>query len=194
VQLFDSQTPFFFQDSRRTYFVVPSLYTQAGYFTTTSTQQIYHQAVTNAYYTFYPFYHAFVPLFIHELNRGGVDQLYSPVLQQSPTNLLEPPGPGFDFSSYYLPKTQWVTAPPAEGVDFDPNAGYSIYNWELFFHAPFQISRGLSTNQRFEESKHWYEYIFNPTSSTNESAPQRFWVTKPFHAMAKRVRLQSYQR
>jgi peptidoglycan hydrolase-like protein with peptidoglycan-binding domain len=182
---FDSQIPFFFQDSRRTYFVVPSLYTQAGYFTTTSTQQVYHQAVTTAYYTFYPFYHAFVPLFIHELNRGGVDQLFNPVLQQSPTSLLEPPAPAFDFSTYYAPTTPLVTAPPPEGVDFDPNAGYSIYNWELFFHTPFEIAKGLSINQRFQESKHWYEYIFNPTSSSSESAPQRFWVTQPFHAMAK---------
>jgi hypothetical protein len=181
---FDSQTPFFFQDSRRTYFVVPSLYTQAGYFTTTSTQQIYHQAVTSAYYTFYPFYHAFVPLFIHELNRGGVDQLFNPVLQQNPTSLLDPPTPAFDFSAYYSP-TPWVTAPPLEGVDFDPNAGYSIYNWELFFHSPFEIAKGISTNQRFQESKHWYEYIFDPTTSSSESAPQRFWVTQPFHAMAK---------
>jgi len=180
----DSQTPFFFQDSRRTYFVVPSLYTQAGYFTTTSTQQIYHQAVTSAYYTFYPFYHAFVPLFIHELNRGGLDQLFNPALQQNPTSLLEPPAPAFDFSAYYSP-TQWVNAPPAEGVDFDPNAGYSIYNWELFFHAPFEIAMGLSTNQRFQNSKHWYEYIFNPTTSSSDGAPQRFWVTQPFHAMAK---------
>jgi len=180
---FDSQLPFFFQDSRRTYFVVPSLYTQAGYFTTTSTQRVYHQAVTSAYYTFYPFYHAFVPLFIHELNRGGLDQLFDPVLQQTPTALLDPPAPAFDFTAYYSP-SGWVTAPPLEGVDFVSNAGYAIYNWELFFHTAFEIALGLSTNQRFQESKHWFEYIFNPTTASNESAPQRFWVTQPFHAMS----------
>jgi peptidoglycan hydrolase-like protein with peptidoglycan-binding domain len=179
----DSTLPFVFQDSRRTYFVVPSFYTRAGYFTGTSTQQFYHQAVTTASYTFYPFYHAFVPLFLHELNRGGVDQLFNPTLQANPVLLLDQPATAFDFTGYYQP-TGLVTPPGPEGVDFDQNAGYAIYNWELFFHAPFEIADRLVTNMQFPDAKHWYEYVFNPTSGSSDSVPAKFWVTQPFKQIA----------
>ncbi len=73
---------------------------------------------------------------------------------------------------------------PQEGIDFDPDAGYALYNWELFFHAPFLIAESLTNNQQFAAAKQWYEYIFNPTSATNDPVPQRYWVTAPFYNMS----------
>ncbi|HYU75255.1 MAG TPA: hypothetical protein VEL31_21510, partial [Ktedonobacteraceae bacterium] len=54
------------------------------------------------------------------------------------------------------------------------------YNWELFFHIPMLIATRLSKNQRFEEAQHWFHYIFNPTDSSSEEPPKRYWKVLPF--------------
>ena len=76
---------------------------------------------------------------------------------------------------------------PREEVDFSPGGAYSPYNWELFYHAPLLIANRLSADQQFEEAMHWYHYIFNPLGvegmlpdGTQASAPQKYWITKPF--------------
>ena len=69
---------------------------------------------------------------------------------------------------------------PREDVDFTFGGAYSIYNWELFFHAPLLIADRLSKNQRFEEAQKWFHYIFDPTDTSSDGVPQRYWRTKPF--------------
>lgn len=178
---FDSTLPFFYADGHRSYFVVPTIYYQNGkYFTTTAPPYVYHPHY-KVKYTFAPYYHAFVPLLIRELNTGGVDALFARDLQLNPAAVQGTAE--FTFGTYYKPTTNVIRPLPTEGIDFEYNAGYAIYNWELFFHAPFQIANALTLNQRFEEAKHWYEYIFNPTSTSADPAPQRYWITKPFYTM-----------
>jgi hypothetical protein len=65
-------------------------------------------------------------------------------------------------------------------VDFSFSGSYSCYNWELFFHAPLLIADRLTKNQRFEEAAKWFHYIFNPTDTSSEPTPQRYWQTKEF--------------
>lgn len=178
---FDSSLPFFYSDSQRSYFVIPQRYYQNGnYFLTTAPADVYRPNY-RAQYKFTPSYHAFVPLLIRELNAGGVDRLYERRLQASPAAVQGVPA--FDFRGYYQPTDRVIAPYPIEGIDFDYDAPYSIYNWELFFHAPFEIGQSLSLNQRFDEAKHFYEYVFDPTSAVDEPAPQRYWVTKRFHEM-----------
>jgi hypothetical protein len=96
---------------------------------------------------------------------------------------------GFSFKQTYQP-TSWVVAPstetfyPSEIVDFSPDGAYSSYNWELFFHAPLLVANALSRNQRFEEARDWYHFIFNPVGVDSPfpggSATSKFWITKPF--------------
>ncbi|MCY7275623.1 MAG: hypothetical protein LH702_18270, partial [Phormidesmis sp. CAN_BIN44] len=79
---------------------------------------------------------------------------------------------GFSFEQVYQPQAAVVKLPPQyplledcypkEVVDFTPDGAYSPYNWELFFHAPLLIANSLSKNQRFEEARDWYHFIFNP--------------------------------
>jgi hypothetical protein len=177
----DSTLPFFVADAKRSYFLIPQAYYQNGnYFTQTAPSYVYHPFF-RAEYSFVPFYHAFVPLLIRELNRGGVDALYQRQLQADPAGVQGIPA--FDFGGYYSPTDRVIRPYPGEGVDFEYDAGYAIYNWELFFHAPFQIAEALSRNQRFEDAKHWYEHVFDPTSATDEPAPSRYWVTKPFREL-----------
>jgi hypothetical protein len=106
---------------------------------------------------------------------------------------------GFQFANTYRP-TPWVVAQPddpqlpaypKEEVDFTPDGAYSPYNWELFFHIPLLIANSLSKNQRFEEARDWYHYIFNPlgveSSSLEEddSPTRKYWITKPFFQTTK---------
>ena len=59
---------------------------------------------------------------------------------------------------------------PLELVDFFPNGSYSLYNWELFFHAPLLIACRLMKDQKFEEARQWFHYIFDPTCGTDPEA------------------------
>ena len=74
---------------------------------------------------------------------------------------------------------------PRELVDFAPDGAYAPYNWELFFHAPLLFANALSRNQRFEEARDWYHFIFNPigveSAAQGGSAMSKYWITKPFY-------------
>ena len=109
-----------------------------------------------------------------------------PALMSRETQLKDT---GFRFRQHYQP-TSWVVEStsedfyPEEVVDFTPDGAYSPYNWELFFHAPLLIANSLSKNQRFEEARDWYHFIFNPigveSSVPGGSVMSKYWITKPF--------------
>lgn len=129
-------------------------------------------------YRFHTFYHAQLPKFVAALNKGGIPALLT-LPNQAQTDTMA-------FSSTYQPTALVNSNYPSDNVQFDFSAPYSIYNWELFFHAPMLIAQGLSNNQKFEEAMKWYHYIFNPTSNTNINGAtiatnQRFWKFYPFY-------------
>ncbi|HET9454498.1 MAG TPA: neuraminidase-like domain-containing protein [Gemmatimonadaceae bacterium] len=172
---------FFLWDPRRTYFVDYVYSTSSTYYS-----RAWHTTVTAAF-KFFPHYHPFVELFVKELNIWGIKGLLNRRIQVDPTSVPGSPA-AFDFASYQPEGI--VTAPPVENVDFDYAGPYALYNWELFFHAPFFIANKLSANQRFEEALEWFHYIFDPTSAdpTTQDAgtpQQRFWITKPFYSVTK---------
>jgi hypothetical protein len=70
---------------------------------------------------------------------------------------------------------------PKKEIEVNPGGAYSVYNWELFFHAPLTIAVHLSKNQRFAEAQKWFHYIFDPTSNDHSKAPpMRFWKFRTF--------------
>jgi hypothetical protein len=84
-------------------------------------------------------------------------------------------------SSHYNPNPANVSEPyPAKNLDFTSSGAYSIYNWEIFFHAPLLIAVHLSQNQKFQDAQHWFHYIFNPTDNSLGPTPERFWKVQPF--------------
>jgi hypothetical protein len=109
-----------------------------------------------------------------------------PALMSRETQLKDT---GFGFFHTYQP-TPRVVQPgtqqyyPKEVVDFNPDGAYAPYNWELFFHAPLLIANSLSKNQRFEEARDWYHFIFNPIGVEGPvpggSPMSKYWITKPF--------------
>jgi hypothetical protein len=118
------------------------------------------------------FYHPLICLLRSTLNREGI-----PALMQRDVQLATTP---FDFATVYQPSGLVVSPYPREDVDFERDGAYALYNWELFFHMPFEIAMRLNRDQRFEEARNWFHYIFNPVGATDAPAPQKFWVTKPF--------------
>lgn len=96
---------------------------------------------------------------------------------------------GYSEEQPYWP-TEIVTSPdsieneepefPVKDLDFTSGGGYSVYNWELFFHVPITVAIHLSKNQRFEEAQRWFHYIFDPTDDSDGPTPERFWKVKPF--------------
>ncbi len=183
---------FFFWDTARTYFVDYSINRFQEYIS----KQWYTRESKS--FQFFIHYHPFVELFIKELNIWGIKGLLNRRIQVSPENIPGSPAI-FNFEdykpispivvkNYELPdKTKSF---PIEDVDFSYKGAYSLYNWELFFHAPFHIANKLASNQRFEEALEWYHYIFNPTNTDNaaidpNTPQQKYWITKPFYETTK---------
>ena len=86
------------------------------------------------------------------------------------------------FATNYYP-SQYVQTPfPVKDLDFSISGAYSIYNWELFFHAPLLIAIHLSQNQQFQDAQNWFHTIFDPTDDSDGPTPARFWKVRPFQS------------
>ncbi|MDR4484578.1 MAG: neuraminidase-like domain-containing protein [Nitrospirales bacterium] len=136
-------------------------------------------------YLFETFYHPYVCEFVRHLLRDGIKGLlqrpvqlasrqyfkdeYKPTIAVISGNpLLDDPDPRF----------------PIDVIDFSFGGAYSLYNWEIFFHAPLLIADRLRKNQRFEDARKWFHYIFDPTDTSGQGVPERYWQTKPFYETA----------
>ncbi|MBO9703279.1 MAG: hypothetical protein J7604_23900 [Sporocytophaga sp.] len=123
-------------------------------------------------------YHPYVDELIQLLNKKGLNSLFDVNKLASlkanlsdhyvaQKNVLKP----IDYTNGTVKKTF-----AQENIDVSDDGAYSIYNWELFFHAPLAIACHLSSNQKFEEAQRWFHYIFDPTSNDyTVDSPQRFW-------------------
>lgn len=86
-----------------------------------------------------------------------------------------------EFFEAYKPNETLIQQPyPVKDLDFTSSGAYSVYNWELFFHAPLTIAIHLSKNQRFAEAQQWFHYLFDPTDDSDGPTPERFWKVRPF--------------
>jgi hypothetical protein len=107
---------------------------------------------------------------------GGLGKLLTLDAQRSP----ELPFNRFYSTPHSDPPVN-IIPPPTDSLDF--NGAYGLYFWEVFFHAPLLVGYQLSSNQRFDEARKWYQYIFNPTQQPDgtEGLPNdRFWRFLPF--------------
>jgi len=122
-------------------------------------------------FRFNTFYHAQVPSLIASLNQSGVPGLLT-LANQSQADTIK-------FATTYSPTGLVDTKYPVSNMQFAFSDPYSMYNWEVFFHAPMMIAQGLTQNQQFAAAQKWFHYIFDPTSSSG-NGKQRFWKFKPF--------------
>lgn len=74
---------------------------------------------------------------------------------------------------------------PQEKIEFERHDVFAIENWELFFHAPFQIACLLLRHNRFADAQRWFHHIYNPLSSSAASSqPASMWQFLPFYQTA----------
>ncbi len=130
------------------------------------------------------FYHPLVCYLREILYKDGIPALMKRQTQLYKTNFTFGPG------ATYNPTSAVIPAYPIEDLDFSPDGSYSSYNWELFFHLPFEIAVQLSKDQQFELAMEWFHYIFNPTGALDGNVPEKYWVTRPFyeHTLADYVK------
>jgi peptidoglycan hydrolase-like protein with peptidoglycan-binding domain len=184
--------PFFYQDSVRSFLIKPEWqmyfnWTKGFYgvrFWADRFVKMRPRVVVEkrANYQLSPFYHPYTKLFLREFSRLGVDGLLKRNLQTQPQTFQ--PTNNYNFTTAYPAKLLRLTVAETaqtDRLDFSRGGAYAQYNWEIFFHAPFQIACKLSQNQRFEDAMRWFHYIFDPTNADNVAAPQRYWITKPFY-------------
>ena len=135
------------------------------------------------YLKFHIFYHPHVCELVRRLNRDGIPGFMARESQQL-TNEVAPAASlnnhGTVFYKQYKPTADVHWRYPLEDVDFRQEGAYSIYNWELFFHAPLLIADRLSRNQRFQDAQAWFHLIFDPTADSDLPSPGRYWKTLPF--------------
>src|SRR5215471_2541304 len=113
-------------------------------------------------------YHPYTDELIEKLNREGLPALLDADWQASLTVPLAP--------AVYQPGPYATGDFPSHEIDVSDTGAYSIYNWELFFHAPVLAATHLSKNQRFEEAQRWFHFVFDPTTEdTSVPSPQRYW-------------------
>lgn len=124
------------------------------------------------------FYHPLVCSLRIALDSGGVDGLMRRDIQLRQT--------AFDFDKTFAPTPVVMTPYPVEDIDFSSSGAYSGYNWELFFHLPYEMAYRLGNDQQFEAARDWLHYIFNPVgviepgNGPAPQAPAKYWITKPF--------------
>ena len=126
-------------------------------------------------YTFRNFHHPYVCALVESLEQGGIDALLSLESQQRRRE---------DAFQAYQPTGCVVHPYPVNEVEFQPDAAYAIYNWELFLHVPLLIAARLNANQRFADAQRWFHYIFHPAGVSSSEVPQAYWQTMPFYARA----------
>ena len=141
---------------------------------------------------FHTFYHPFSSQYVTNLNQGGLQSL-----MESDTEDPEMfPDDGDTFVDEYDPNFDQGLVRPLrdedrfekgtyykENICFDVYGANSLYNWELFFHAPLYIATRLSKNGKYEEAMKWFHYIFDPTTDEEPEAgneTSRYWKVLPF--------------
>jgi Tc toxin complex TcA C-terminal TcB-binding domain/Neuraminidase-like domain/Salmonella virulence plasmid 28.1kDa A protein len=188
---FDPTSYFFYQDRRRCYYVETQRWYWTGSMWGPITPSDPGSAPFEARYRFRRFYHPYTRLMWHQLGSEGFPGLYNTKLQEMPDQIDPSHADVFSFQATYQPVAPRVTwGEDNEILDFSPDAAYSVYNWEVFFHIPLYIAGLLSQNQQFEDSLKWFHYIFDPTRQGTDAAPQRFWIPKPLHELTSTTALQ----
>lgn len=130
---------------------------------------------------FMNFYHPLVCTIKAAVYNNGLPSIMTYAFQSQQTS--------FSFQGTYGPSVlpaRLSVFPnyPVEDIDFTSTGSYSLYNWELFYDLPFYVGNQLSQNQQFQDAMTWYNYIFDPTGAQGPSAPQKYWITKPFYQFA----------
>jgi hypothetical protein len=111
----------------------------------------------------FTFYHPFVHELLGKLMTGNLDALFS----------------------YYLnnvsDKADAFGADP-KAIYHELNRSYSLYNWEVAFHAPMELVDRQLKAQQFDQALQMCQYVFNPMAkgTATDTEATRVWQFPPF--------------
>ncbi|MCX4672358.1 hypothetical protein OG453_37825 [Streptomyces sp. NBC_01381] len=128
---------------------------------------------TDLHYRFTSHTHPYAGELLRRLIEGGVDAALA-------ADTATPPLRQEFFAAAYAP-TPVVTKPyPVHELDF--TGPYAGYHREFGFHLPLALGLHLSRNQRFDEARQWFSYIFDPAPDGDDGTlvPQRYWQYAEF--------------
>jgi hypothetical protein len=106
---------------------------------------------------------------------SGIDallQMDSQEINESPTISFAATSP----DNIQMNSARFAPGSEPTNSHLDFNSANGLYYWEAFFHAPFLIAQTLNADQKFEQAKKWYEYIYDPTRVAD------YWKFLPFLA------------
>ena len=179
-------------------FALPAAKLYGGVVQGTGMSEVYLSQNYESSLEFHTFYHPFSSKFVTRLNQGGIPALMGSdtedtdddeaIASDGGRTFEDAYGPNFSYG--HVKRHQDFETPPdprtayKENVCFDVYGANSLYNWELFFHAPLYIATRLSKNGKFEEAIQWFHYIFDPTTDEDpvpgELETSRYWQVLPF--------------
>lgn len=105
-------------------------------------------------------------------SRGGVDTLLA---TSSQAVLKEAPVP------VGLANLDQVVSRFSEDP-YHPDCALATYIREIYFHIPFLLADSLHSQEKFDDARRWYQYIFDPTATDEPggTAQQRPWRYREF--------------
>ncbi|MEM6699894.1 MAG: neuraminidase-like domain-containing protein, partial [Bacteroidota bacterium] len=130
------------------------------------------------YYKFHNFFHPYVEEFTKLIYEGDLTDLLDIETQKKKESFFD--------DNYTINSNPLLSIESSDKkVDFEVEAPYALYNWELFYHIPLATAVQLVKNQRFADAQRWFHFIFNPITDKPEEdsgrPTQRFWNFLPFH-------------
>ncbi len=141
-------------------------------------------------YHFQEFSHGQVEHFREQLYKNGLDEFLK---RDFITGLAD----SVAFAATYDPTSSVLKGTngkmyPNNKVDFSLEGSYALYNWELFYHIPMLIANKLTQDQKFDEARKWYHYVFNPTVGDNNvingnATVEKFWNFPVFYDNATSI-------
>jgi len=126
------------------------------------------------------FYHPFVDTLLSRVGRTqNLDDLFKFFTEIKD---VTPPAPSVKEDAYgQLPAASMTTFAKYNEL----SRHYSLYNWEIGFHAPMTLVDRLLQNQQFDLALKVCHYVFNPLADGSDPAsgpdPRRVWAWRPFY-------------
>lgn len=135
-------------------------------------------------------FHPFVQRLIDALNEGSLAGLQAAdteyvrdpatgAVQTLPDGRPRPVAHVDEFAELFRPGSATARPLPVQDLDFSGGGAYAVYNWELFYHLPMTVAIQLSRNGRHAEAQRWLHFVFDPTDTSGDPAPERYWKAKP---------------
>jgi receptor-binding and translocation channel-forming TcA subunit of Tc toxin/ABC toxin-like protein/neuraminidase-like protein len=115
------------------------------------------------------FWHPFAHESLGKLFTGNLDSLYAYHLNRYTSGSFQQTD-----DTYGENRTSGAQKPQFHEL----KRPYSLYNWEVGFHAPMLLTDRLLKSQQFDQALKMCHYVFNPLASGLDD--KRFWQFPPF--------------